>query len=119
MQLDHYCLIFSDVVKTYNNDNERKSKSSSLKDDRLGDLPTSDIKLEIENSTKVIDVSKTSFTGPSSLTEKELKTKSSPKSPESDKIIIIPPTQKPQYSEINICDGDENIPVSDQANVTR
>lgn len=118
LQLDHCCLIFSDVVKTDNNDNEKKSKSSSLKDDRLGDLSTSKIKLEIESSARVVDASKTSHMGSSSLTEKQQKQMKTGSS-ESDEIIIILPPQKPQPPEIIIYDDEETIPVGNEAKVSR
>lgn len=119
LQLDNCLSIFSDVKM--NNNNETKSKSSSLVDNRLGDMATSKIIPRVENSADIVDVPKTSLLDSSSLIEKQqklMKTETSPRSLESDKITIVP-TQKTQHSEIITCDVDENIAVGDQAKVSR
>lgn len=102
-----------------NNNNETESKSSSLMDDRLGGISTS--KSGVENSADVVDVSKTSLLDSSSLIKKQqklMRTEASLRSPKSDK-TVIPLIQKAQHSEIITCDINENIPVGDQAKVSR
>lgn len=112
--------MFSGAVKTDSDDDE--SKSSSQKDDRLGDQSASKKKLEVENSAEIVNASKTTCPSLSSFAEKQqkqMKIGSSLESPESDEIIIIAPPQKPQPPEIIICDDEENTPVSNQAKVSR